>query len=126
MKDGNMGENEAAKNIVLAEMADIQNKLESDDVTITDIAKAMSLIIKISEPTIKKEPIYEDSLETRLRAFRNDCPVHSQWMKDQEILNSMPILQLFKLARKQVGWIFGGIVILIVWLQRTGWIHFGK
>ena len=126
MKERTMAENEAAKNIVLAEMDAIQKKLESDDVTITDIAKAMSLIIKVNVPAIRKEPVYEDSLETRLRAFRNDCPVHSQWVKEQETLNSMPILQLFKLARKQVGWIFGGIVILIVWLQRTGWIHFGK
>ena len=126
MKEKCMGDNEAAKTIVLDEMAAIQAKLESDNVTIADIAKAMNLIIKVNVPTIRKEVVYTNDLETRLNAFRNDCPVHSQWARDRETLESMPMLKLFKLASKQVGWIFGGIIILIIWLQRTGWIHFGK
>ena len=121
-----MSENEGLKTVMLDEIAEVQKTLAKPDVSIQDIAKALSFFIRVNMPAIESNFVTEKEQESRLEKFRGDCPVHAQYVKDQKLLNDIPLFKLFKLASRQIGWIFGIVVIIIVWLQRTGLIHFGK
>ena len=119
-------EKDGMKTIMLDEIKEIQKTLAKDDVSNKDLAKALSFFIRVNMPAIKSDFITELENEERLKQFRKECPVHKEYQAQQEALNSIPLFKLFKIVRKQLGWLFGMIVLIVVWLQRNGLIHIGK
>lgn len=119
-----MADNEGMKTIMLDEIAEVQKTLSKDDVSIKDLAKALSFFIRISMPNIESSYITDKQLEYRLGRFRESCPVHSQYIKDKEALESIPMVRLFKILSRQLGWIVAGITLIFVWLWKIGIISF--
>ena len=108
------------KTVILDELKEAQKTLSKPDVSMQDIAYALSLLIRISLPSIRATYVTEEAQEVRLKAFRNDCPVYTQYIADREALDRMPLYQVFKIVRRHLGWIFGGIVVALYALQKLG------